>query len=57
MYTSLRHIGLLLACEICEGEVDLHDDDSGTGTCRHCGIAFHIDAPYASRSESRRRGA
>jgi len=36
----------MLVCEICEGEVDLLDG-SETATCRHCGIAFAIDASSA----------
>lgn len=44
MSTTLRHLEILLLCEICEGEIDV---ESGTVTahCRHCGIAFAVDAP------------
>ena len=45
----------MLVCEVCEGEVELpDDDDAGTGICRHCGIAFTFDAPYAAGSQRRR---
>jgi hypothetical protein len=51
---TLRHIGLLLVCEICEGEVDLVDGpESDAGTCRSCGLAFVLDAPYAEALERR----
>jgi hypothetical protein len=47
MATSLRHIGLALICETCDGEIDLPEDlESGNGICRQCGIAFLVDAPY-----------
>lgn len=54
MNDSLRHIGLLLVCEACDGEISLPDDlEEGTGLCHQCGIAFLIDAPYASQRTSR----
>ena len=56
MDTSLRSLGLMLLCEVCEAEIDLPDNlVEGTGICRHCGIAFILDAPYAADRE--RRGA
>jgi hypothetical protein len=54
MDTSFRHLGLMLLCEVCEGEVELPDDRGpGTGVCRQCGIAFIVDAPYAADGQSR----
>jgi hypothetical protein len=54
MRNTWAHIGLVLVCETCDGEVDLPDElESGTGLCRQCGIAFVVDAPYAAE----RRGA
>lgn len=46
--TTLRHIDVLLICEICEGEVDLHGETT-SAQCRHCGIAFTVDALEADR--------
>ena len=47
-------IGLAMACEACEGDIDLPADlASGTGMCRQCGIAFLVDAPYGSEQDSR----
>ncbi|MET0767582.1 MAG: hypothetical protein ABWY50_08060 [Aeromicrobium sp.] len=48
MSTTLRHLEILLVCEICDGEVDLHGG-STTAQCRHCGIAFTVDDPEAGR--------
>ena len=53
MTTSLRQLEIMLICEICDGEVDL-SGDSDTAQCRHCGIAFAVDAPMAAEL---RRGA
>lgn len=52
MDSSLRYLGIMLLCDTCDGEVDLPEDlEDGTAMCRHCGIAFLIDAPYrASRN-------
>ncbi|MCW2768966.1 MAG: hypothetical protein JWR27_399 [Aeromicrobium sp.] len=44
MSTTLRRIDILLVCDICEGEIDLHGG-STTAQCRHCGIAFTVDDP------------
>ena len=52
MDTSMRHLGIMLICETCEGEVDLYDEDAPI-QCRHCGIAFAIDVPDASASARR----
>jgi hypothetical protein len=55
MSNSLRHIGLGLTCETCDGEIELPDDlEAGTGICRQCGIAFLVDAPYERGQASRR---
>ncbi|MEJ7635422.1 hypothetical protein [Aeromicrobium sp.] len=55
MRHSLAHIGLALACETCEGEIDLPEDlTSGNGICRQCGIAFLVDAPYVTTDRARR---
>jgi hypothetical protein len=43
MSSTLRFLDILLICEICEGEVDLHGE-STSAQCRHCGIAFSVDA-------------
>jgi hypothetical protein len=48
MSTTLRHIDILLICEVCEGEVDVHGE-STTVQCRHCGIAFAVDALEAEQ--------
>lgn len=53
MSTTLRHLEVLLVCEICEGEVDVESGGTGpdeaapyvTAQCRHCGIAFAVDGP------------
>jgi hypothetical protein len=65
--STLRHIDILLICEICEGEIDLHESttaqsttaqsttaqsttaQSTTAQCRHCGIAFTVDALEAEQ--------
>jgi hypothetical protein len=36
--------GLAVICETCESEIDVLDDVAGRGVCRHCGIAFLLDA-------------
>ncbi|MCD9199634.1 hypothetical protein [Aeromicrobium wangtongii] len=41
---TLRFLDVLLICEICDGEVDLHEEPP-VGHCRHCGIAFSVDLP------------
>jgi hypothetical protein len=41
--TTVRYYDMVLVCEICEGEVDLHDHPSAQ--CRHCGIAYAVDLP------------
>jgi transcription elongation factor Elf1 len=41
---TLRFLDVLLVCEICEGEVDIHEE-SPVAQCRHCGIAFSVDLP------------
>jgi hypothetical protein len=45
---GLSSLGLSTVCETCESDIDFPDDFADVGVCRHCGIAFLIDAPAAS---------
>lgn len=37
------HLGVLLLCDVCEGEILLPDDLGDTGCCAACGIAYAFD--------------
>ncbi len=41
---SLILLGLAVLCETCESEIDVSDDAAERGICRHCGVAFLLDA-------------
>lgn len=36
-------------CETCESEIELLDAPGAHGVCRHCGIAFLLDADVHER--------
>lgn len=46
MTESLIDLGLAVACETCESEIEL-DTSSSEGLCRQCGLAFLLDGPAA----------
>ena len=46
--TGLSPRGEAIVCETCESDIDFPDDFADVGVCRHCGIAFLIDAPTAN---------
>lgn len=46
MRDGLTSYGLSIVCQTCEADIDFPDDQTTeTCVCRHCGIAFLIDAP------------
>lgn len=46
MRDGLTSYGLSTVCETCEGDIDFPDDSTAEAcVCRHCGMAFLIDAP------------
>lgn len=48
---SLVSFGLAVMCEACESEIDLIEDSADHGICRHCGVAFLLDAdPVGART-------
>lgn len=49
MTESIDLVGLDLVCETCESEIDFPDDSADSGVCRHCGLAFLVDRPEATR--------
>ena len=42
--------GEAIVCETCESDIDFPGDFADLGVCRHCGIAFLIDAPAATEA-------
>lgn len=46
MTESLIDLGLAVACETCESEIEL-DASSSEGLCRQCGLSFLLDGPAA----------
>jgi hypothetical protein len=56
MNDGLTSSGLSVVCETCESDIDFPDDSTAeTCVCRHCGMAFLIDAP-AIRERSAEAG-
>ncbi len=48
---SLLNLGLAVVCETCESEIEVLDDAADHGVCRHCGVAFLLDADLLVLSE------
>ena len=49
---GLSSLGLSIVCETCESDIDFPDDFADVGVCRHCGIAFLIDAPATAATRT-----
>lgn len=49
---SLVSLGMAVMCEACESEIDLVEDVADRGICRHCGVAFLLDADPLSTTAS-----
>lgn len=57
MRDGLTSYGLSIVCETCEGDIDFPDDITAeTCVCRHCGMAFLIDAVLSDAPQQRRSG-
>ncbi|WP_375001008.1 hypothetical protein [Aeromicrobium sp. CTD01-1L150] len=60
--TAPHHWLGAMTCETCEGDIDFPDEYAELGVCRHCGIAFLVDADQHRRGcgavgrDERRRG-
>jgi hypothetical protein len=47
MTESLIDLGLAVACETCESEIELDASSDEVGLCRQCGLSFLLDGPAA----------